>query len=49
MTADECLASAKRLLEFAELETDLAKMKAYNDLADSWISVAAALMERERV
>lgn len=38
---DECMAASARLLRFAEGETDLAKMSAYDDLAQTWINLAS--------
>lgn len=49
MTTDEALENAVRLLQAAEIETDLAKMERYEKLADSWIAVANLLNDRERV
>lgn len=50
LTADTAIAiaNAGRLLEFAEMETDLAKMERYEKLGDSWISLASLLTGRER-
>lgn len=49
VTAEEALANAARLLQAAEMETDLARMERYEKLADSWISYAAMLTQRERL
>ncbi|MEV4806774.1 hypothetical protein AB0K18_42840 [Nonomuraea sp. NPDC049421] len=50
MTFDEALANATRLLSFAEADaTNLALMERLESLADSWLSVAALITERERV
>ncbi|WP_435107806.1 hypothetical protein [Nocardiopsis synnemataformans] len=40
-TRDECMASAARLLRWAEAETDLAKMGQFDDLAQTWINLAS--------
>ena len=49
-TADQALANAARLLERAEIElTNLPLMERLEGLADSWLSVAHLLMEKERV
>lgn len=45
MTPDHAIAQAARLLEFAEAETDLAKMERWEHLADSWVNIAALLAE----
>ncbi|MFG2076967.1 hypothetical protein [Nonomuraea maritima] len=49
MTFDEAVQNAARLLSNAELETDLARMERIEKLADSWLSLANLLAERERV
>lgn len=50
MTADEAIANAARLLEQAELElTNLPCMERLDELAGSWLSIAALVTERERV
>jgi len=46
MDAHEAMANAARLLQAAELETDLAKMKAYDDLASTWLGMAHLLLEQ---
>lgn len=48
--ADEAIANAARLLEQAEMElTNLPLMERLDELATSWLGVAAMLTERERV
>lgn len=49
MTFDEAIANAARLLHNAETETNLAMMERLEKLADSWISIANLIRERERV
>lgn len=50
MTADEAIANAARLLAQAELELiNLPLMQRLDELASSWLSIAALLAERERV
>lgn len=49
MTSDEALANAARLLENAETVTDLALMERLTVAAETWVSVATLLAERERV
>ncbi|MET7334359.1 hypothetical protein [Nonomuraea sp. NPDC005650] len=49
MTVDEAVQNAARLLSNAELETGLARMERIEKLADSWLSLANLLAERERV
>lgn len=49
MTFDQALANAARLLQAAEAETNLALMERLEKLADSWISIANLIRERERV
>ncbi|MEU0236762.1 hypothetical protein ABZ234_03660 [Nocardiopsis sp. NPDC006198] len=41
LTFEGCMANASRLLQFAEDETDLAKMSQYNELAQTWINLAS--------
>lgn len=48
ISADEALGNAARLLQQAELETNLPLMERLDDLACSWLSLANLLMERER-
>lgn len=48
ITADMALANAARLLQFAEAETDMAKMERFEKLGDSWVSIAGLLIQRER-
>ena len=45
--ADVALANAVRLLYNAEVVTDLKLMERLEKLADSWIAIAHALMQRE--
>lgn len=47
MTSDEAIANAARLLQAAESETNLMLMERLEHLADSWITVAALLSQRE--
>lgn len=50
MTSAEAIENACRLLERAELElTNFALMERLDELAASWLSVAAILAEKERV
>lgn len=50
MTADEAIANAARLLEQAEMElTNLPLMERLDELASSWLSIAALVTERDRV
>jgi hypothetical protein len=46
MEAQEAIANAARLLQAAEMEMDLAKMKAYDDLASTWLGMAHLLVEQ---
>lgn len=48
ITVDTALANAARLLHNAELETNLATMERIEKLADSWVSIAGLLTQRER-
>lgn len=48
MTFDEAIGNAARLLQNAEGETNLALMERLEKLADSWISIANLIRERER-
>ncbi|WP_336214401.1 hypothetical protein [Nonomuraea sp. LPB2021202275-12-8] len=44
------MANATRLLNFAEVETtNMALMERLESLADSWLTMAALIAERERV
>ncbi len=45
---ESALTNAARLLENAELETDLAKMERIEKLADSWISIAGIYVAASR-
>lgn len=49
MTFEQALASATRLLQAAESETNLALMERLEKLADSWIAIANLIRERDRV
>ena len=48
ITVDVALTNAARLLHHAEAETNLATMERIEKLADSWISMASLLAQRER-
>lgn len=48
VTVDSALANAARILHHAEGETDRHLMERLEKLADSWISIAGVLMQRER-
>lgn len=48
-TADQALANAARLLERAEIDPNPQNMATYDAIADSWITLAGLLMEKERV
>lgn len=48
LTVQVALANAARLLRDAEIETNLAMMERVEHLADSWLSMAALLAQRER-
>lgn len=48
VTVDGALANAARILHNAEGETDRHLMERLEKLADSWISIAGVLMQRER-
>lgn len=50
VTADQAIANAARLLDRAEIElTNLPLMERLDELASSWLTLAAMLLERERV
>ncbi|WP_188274400.1 hypothetical protein [Streptomyces sp. CBMA152] len=50
VTADQAIANAARLLDRAEIElTNLPLMERLDELAASWLQLAAMLLERERV
>ncbi|MFD7609701.1 hypothetical protein [Streptomyces sp. NPDC059828] len=50
VTADQAIENAARLLDRAEIElTNLPLMERLDELAASWLQVAALVMERERV
>lgn len=48
LTVEVALANVARLLRDAEIETNLAMMERVENLADSWLSMAALLAQRER-
>lgn len=48
ITADSALANAGRLLLNAEMITDHSLMQRLESLADSWISIARTVIERDR-
>ncbi|MFJ5259098.1 hypothetical protein ACIQAC_01305 [Streptomyces sp. NPDC088387] len=48
LTVEQALANAARLLEQAEMETNLALMERLDELASSWLGMAHLLMEKER-
>jgi hypothetical protein len=43
MTFESALGNAARLLQGAEMETDLKKMERYEHLADSWVAIAGLI------
>jgi hypothetical protein len=47
VTSEEAIANAVRLLQHAESETNLPLMERLEGLADSWLTVAALLRQRE--
>lgn len=47
-TIDVALANAARLLHAAEMETNHATMERLEKLADSWVSIAGLLVQRDR-
>jgi hypothetical protein len=47
VTVDTAIANAARLLQNAEMITDLALMERLERLADSWIAIARTVTERE--
>lgn len=47
-TVEQALANAARLLEQAEMETNLALMERLDEMASTWLGMAQLLMERER-
>lgn len=49
VTVAVALKNAARLLHYAELETDLGKMERIESLADTWVSIASLLSEKEPV
>lgn len=46
MTFEEAIGNAARLLEHAELETDLSKMQVYGGIADSWTTISALMLQK---
>lgn len=48
MDVEKAIANAARLLEQAEMETNLPLMERLDELAASWLTLAHLLMERER-
>lgn len=46
-TKDEALANAARLLEWAEVEVDLARMERLTELGNSWLSLASVIQDGE--
>jgi hypothetical protein len=48
LTVDVALTNAARLLYAAELETNLALMERLEKLADSWVSIAGWIAQRDR-
>lgn len=48
ITVEVAIQSAARLLRNAEVELNLALMERLEKLADSWLGVAALLLQRER-
>ncbi|MEU5863512.1 hypothetical protein ABZ815_20245 [Nonomuraea sp. NPDC047529] len=48
MTFDEAIGHAARLLLNAELEDGLPRMQRMEGLADSWLTLARLLAEKER-
>lgn len=48
VTVDTALSNAARLLHNAEGETDRHLMERLEKLADSWVSIAGILVQRER-
>jgi len=48
LTVDSSLGHAARLLLNAEVVTDHSLMQRLESLADSWISIARTLLERDR-
>jgi hypothetical protein len=47
ITVDSALANAARLLQNAEMDTNLLLMERLEHLADSWIAIARTLTERD--
>lgn len=47
MTFEQAIENAARILQAAETITDLALMERYEKLADSWLSLANLIRERE--
>ena len=49
MTFEQAIENATRILQAAELETNLAMMERLEKLADSWISIANTITVREQM
>jgi hypothetical protein len=49
MTCDQAIENAARLLNMAEAESNPQLMERYEKIADSWISLAHLVSDRERV
>lgn len=49
MTFEQAIDNAARLLQAAELETNLAMMERLERLADSWVSIANSILAREQM
>jgi hypothetical protein len=49
MTFEDAVENSCRLLQFAEFETDLAKMGRFIELADMWKCIASVLVERSQI
>lgn len=48
LTMDRALANAARLLNAAEVETNLLLMERLEHLADTWVGIAGLLHERDK-
>ncbi|MGX1909010.1 hypothetical protein ACWIID_09125 [Streptomyces phaeochromogenes] len=48
-SSDQALANAARLLERAEIDPNPQNVANFDAIADSWITLAQLLMEKERV
>lgn len=49
VTVTDAIEHAARLLTMAENDPDPSRMERYEKIADSWVSMAHLLQERERV